>query len=209
MVAPHAQQKGFTLIEMIVSLGLFTIVMFVATSAFLSIVNADRKSRATRVAIDNLNLALEDMSRKIKTGTAYSCDGGSDCVAGSAFSFVDQTLAAATYKRGAGSSAIVGGIAASGCGDALYVGKGCLLRADSTGAFSVATSPEIDLTGLKFIVSGSLPCGATATCAASGTTDAKQPGVIVLASGSLPAMGASPATSFKIQTTIVQRAYDH
>jgi len=39
-------QRGFTLIEMTVSLGLFTIIMFIATSAFLSIVNTDRKARS-------------------------------------------------------------------------------------------------------------------------------------------------------------------
>jgi len=55
-------QRGFTLIEMTVSLGLFTIIMFIATSAFLSIVNTDRKARSVRIAADNLNIALEDMS---------------------------------------------------------------------------------------------------------------------------------------------------
>ena len=45
----HSQNKnGFTLVEMIVSIGLFTIALFIASSAFLAVLNADRKSRATQ-----------------------------------------------------------------------------------------------------------------------------------------------------------------
>lgn len=194
--------RGFTLVEMIVSLGIFTIVLFIATSAFLAIVNADRKSRATRIAIDNLNLALEDMSRKIKTGTAYGCDGGGDCVAGSVLSFTDQNNKSTVYKRGSGSGAIGVGIVAGGCGDILYTDKGCLLRADETGLFTLATSPEIDISGLKFVVSGS----ATWTA-----LDKKQPVVVIAIDGVLGANSPSGSgrSAFKIQTTVTQRAYDH
>lgn len=193
--------KGFTLVEMIVSIGLFTIVLFIATSAFLSVINADRKSRATRIATDNLNLALEDMMRKIKTGDAYGCDAGGDCTAGKVFSFTDQTGVNFIYKRGVGSGVIVSGTAPSGCGNAYYTStQGCLLREDGSVAVPmIATSPEIDITSLKFAVSGS-----------TVFSDRAQPVVMVVIDGSIGANLPNTAgkSAFSIQTVVTQRPYD-
>ena len=108
----YSPRRGFTLIEMTVSLGLFTIIMFIATSAFLSIVNTDRKARSVRIAADNLNIALEDMSRRIKTGNTYYCGdsatGTLNCpvTPSPVFSFNDQEDPSnrIIYKRMTGSS---------------------------------------------------------------------------------------------------------
>lgn len=193
--------KGFTLVEMIVSLGLFTIVLFIATSAFLSVVNADRKSRATRIATDNLNLALEDMMRKIKTGYAYGCDAGGDCASGTVFSFTDQIGVNFIYKRGVGSGAIVSGTAFSGCGSAYYTStQGCLLREEGgTTVPMIATSPEIDITSLKFAVSGS-----------AVFPNRSQPVVVVTIDGAIGANLPNTAgrSAFSIQTVVTQRPYD-
>lgn len=191
--ADSSAHRGFTLVEMIVSLGIFTIVLFIATSAFLTVVNADRKSRAVRIAADNLNLALEDMSRKIKTGTTYNCGGGAsginDCpiTPSSSFSFNDQSTPSKriVYKRMTGAS----------CGTGY---QGCILRSDNNGVtFIPITSPEIDIKGLDFIVRGS-PAGDTA-----------QPSVLILIDGSLSSGPNTPATTFKIQALVTQRAYDN
>lgn len=208
-------QKGFTLVEMIVSLGLFTIVLFITTSAFLAIVSADRKSRVTRVAIDNLNLTLENMARKIKTGTVYYCGenatGARDCPLGapsSSFSFNDQTSTPSApvriiYKLAQGSGAIGGGV---GCGNGYSVTQGCILRSDNGGTtFMLSTSPEIDITGLNFLVSGSAPWGVAAG------QDKKQPTVVIAINGSLGSSATmfSAKSAFKIQTVLTARAYDH
>ncbi len=203
--------KGFTFIEMIVSIGIFTTVLFIAMSAFLSIVNGDHKSRAMRVATDNLNLALEDMSRKIKTGTTYNCGGAvsgvQDCVTGNnILAFTSQdTLSRILYKRGVGPSAIVNGTSASGCGDALFAAtQGCILREDA-GVSMLATSPELNISNLKFYVFGSAPFGVVAG------TDKVQPKVVIVIEGSLGADATllSGNAGFKIQTTVTQRAYDN
>lgn len=203
--------KGFTLIEMIVSISIFTIVLFVAMSAFLSIINGDHKSRAMRITTDNLNLALEDMSRNIKTGTTYNCGGAlgtNDCPAGTwsnTFAFTNQDGVSRTmYKMGVGPSAIVNGPGASGCGDAVFLAtQGCILREDVTGISRIATSMEIDITSLRFYVSGSAPFGAGA--------NKIQPTVVIAIEGSLGAGATLFAgnAGFKIQTTVTQRAYDN
>src|SRR3989338_3254669 len=100
-------KKGFTLVEMIVSIGLFTIVLFISSSAFLAVLNADRKSRFTRIATDSLNISLEDMARRIKTGSAYYCGdkvigmssltNTMDCVSGTTIVFTEQDGATRTF----------------------------------------------------------------------------------------------------------------
>lgn len=193
---------GFTLLEMIVALGVFITALVVATSTLLAVVNADRKSRSARVAIDNLNLTLEDMSRKIKTGYTYSCGGGLtvlDCaVAQTVFAFTDQTGTRILYKRGIGPNAITTGALASGCGAEYITAQGCILRSNDAGvSFLPITSTEIDVTTLNFFVVGSAP-----------SPDTRQPAVVITLDGSEGA-GSAAAVAFKIQTTIIQRAYDY
>ena len=67
-----ASQKGFTLVEMIVSLAIFTVVAVVAVGALLKITDANRKSQTLKTAINNLNFALESMSREMRVGANYA-----------------------------------------------------------------------------------------------------------------------------------------
>lgn len=69
--------SGFTLIEVMVSVGIFSIVMLVALGAVLAIVGANRKAQAVSSIINNLNFALEGMMRDLRTGTNYSGSGSS------------------------------------------------------------------------------------------------------------------------------------
>lgn len=192
----HASH-GFTLVEMTVSLGLFTIIMFAATSSFLSIVNMDRKSRAVRIAADNLNVALEDISRRIKTGSSYYCATGgaggealnsvNDCPAGGdTLFFDDQNGERVKY----------------------VLTSNAIWRSVGTEPAIRATSPEISITTLKFVVFGSPTCGGTTPCTSNPpTSDAVQPIVTIVIDGSLGANGVT--SPFKIQTTAAQRSYDN
>lgn len=172
---------GFTLVEMIVSLGLFTIILFAISSAFLTMINADRKSRATRIVLDNLSLALEDMSRRIKTGYAYDCGAvgvPTDCAAGNTtFKFKDQFGVDTTYKLTLDSQGIE---RTQGASPALRM-----------------TAPEITINNLKFIVKGT---------AKAGTGDAIQPYVTVLITGTTN-VGLTSSV-FNMETTVTQRKYD-
>ncbi len=67
-------QRGFTLLEMIISLAIFTIVALIAIGAILKIMDANRKSLSLKTAINNLNFALESMSREMRVGSNYFCD---------------------------------------------------------------------------------------------------------------------------------------
>lgn len=126
---------GFTLIEMIVAVSLFTVVIFVSIGALLAISDASRKASSLRAVMDNLNFALESMSRNIRTGTNYACAGIGNCTSGGTeFSFIDQRGATVTYRYDTGT-------------------MGIQVRKDS-GAFRGITSAEVQIEGLTFYVAG-------------------------------------------------------
>lgn len=68
------QNRGFTLIEMIVSLAIFSIVAVVALGALVKIISANHKAQALQAAFTNLNFALDSMSRELRVGSDYHCD---------------------------------------------------------------------------------------------------------------------------------------
>lgn len=76
----HKKQKGFTLVELLVSMGLFSIVMMISIGTLLSIVDANRKARSLIAVTTEMNFLFDSMMRTIRTGYEYRCGiAGSDC----------------------------------------------------------------------------------------------------------------------------------
>lgn len=71
-----SSRAGFTLLEMLVAVGLFAIVMLVAVGSLVSIIGANRRAQAQQDVVNNLAFALENMTRNIRTGTTYHCGEG-------------------------------------------------------------------------------------------------------------------------------------
>jgi prepilin-type N-terminal cleavage/methylation domain-containing protein len=66
-------QAGFTLVEVLVSLAIFSIVVVSALGAMLAISDANRRVQQTRSVMDNLSLAIESISRNLRLGYMYHC----------------------------------------------------------------------------------------------------------------------------------------
>lgn len=81
-------KKGFTLIEIIVSLSIFTIVAVIAVGALLKVVDANKKSQTLKTSINNINFVLDTMSREIRTGNNYYCQSGSSFVMNSSSAYL-------------------------------------------------------------------------------------------------------------------------
>ncbi len=179
-VAPRTT-RGFTLVEMIVSVGLFSVVMLITTAAYLAIVTLDKEARATNELVSNLSFAVDSMARNIRTGTAYSCDGGTNGTpCSSSFSFTDADgVSRVTYIRiSAGANAGTIGQCTSGvCADSSAV---------------PLTDSRITITSLKFLVRN------------VGTLDQKQPEAQVTIRGTMPARSGR-VVDFTIQTSATQR----
>lgn len=87
-----SNNKGFTLVELIVAIGLFSVVMTLSAGAYLIMINANRNAQAITTGINNLSFALDSMSRNIRTGTNYQCPSPST------FKFKDQASVVTEYS---------------------------------------------------------------------------------------------------------------
>ncbi len=71
----QAKTKGFTLIEMIVSLAIFSIIVTMSVGSLLALIAANQKLQSEQSVMTNLTFALDSMTREVRTGTAYVCAG--------------------------------------------------------------------------------------------------------------------------------------
>lgn len=126
---------GYTLIELIIAVGLFALVMTLASGAYLLMISISRQTQGVSTGIDNLSFAAETMTRTIRTGTNYSCGGGGgDCSGGgSSFSVRNPSGDIVTYTLSGGS------ITQNG---------------------SRLTDPSVTVTSLMFYVEGTPPAPA-------------------------------------------------
>ncbi len=74
-VVPIHTQKGFTLIEMIVSLGIFSIVSTMTVGSLLVLISGNQQLQGEQNAMTNLAFAIDSMTREMRTGSSYVCVG--------------------------------------------------------------------------------------------------------------------------------------
>lgn len=182
----HTQRSGFTLIEMIVSVGLFAAVMLVATGAYLSLISLDRKARATNDLVTNLNFAIDTMEREVRAGNSFACGSGSgtpNCggTGGTSFTFVNDQGQTVTYRLDSTHHSIGQCIGAGACTD---------------GTDQALTDPRISVSNLNFYVSG------------VGTGDGLQPFVVFNVTGTLTPDSVTGPITFTIQSSASQRALE-
>jgi prepilin-type N-terminal cleavage/methylation domain-containing protein len=181
---------GFTLIEMMVSLMLFTIVVLAVVGSLYTVNTSARKAQAMGRVMDNLGFAVESISRTVRTGNAVSCIGVSAGVLNCPFQDispgtgiqVDSTLGGdhlIEYRRY---------ITTGGTG----VIQKRTQESGLWGNWVSLTAPEIDVQQLSFYVDG------------ADTDDKIQPQVQLFVKG-VAVVGENTAP-FAIQTYISQRA---
>ena len=65
--------NGFTLIEVLVSVALFTIIITLAMGALFSAQTVNARLQANQSILDGMNLSFEIMTRDIRYGTIFNC----------------------------------------------------------------------------------------------------------------------------------------
>ncbi len=65
------KQRGFTLVEMMVSVAIFTVIMTVGIGSLLSVLDKYRYAQETKEVSDSLNFVLEGLTREIRLGYNY------------------------------------------------------------------------------------------------------------------------------------------
>src|SRR3989338_301034 len=100
------KNRVFTLIELIVALGLFSIIMVITTGSFVRFLKTERQALSFVSVNNNLGAAIEQMAKEIRTGKNFSTDGAS-CPSSGTLSFVNTKgtnvvyyLENTTVKRG-------------------------------------------------------------------------------------------------------------
>jgi len=85
------KEKGFTLLEMLISITLFSLVMVVVLTSVLTILDINRKTQSLTEVTNSLNSSLDSMIRLIKSGERGFVSGGTTLCPNSkvSFSFFD------------------------------------------------------------------------------------------------------------------------
>ncbi len=65
--------RGFTLVEVMIAIGLFTVIMTIGIGAILGVNSTHRKTQSMRTVIDNLSFLMEDMARSMRLGDYFVC----------------------------------------------------------------------------------------------------------------------------------------
>jgi|GEM_PF-559717 len=75
----NSTQSGFTLIEVMVSVAIFSIIVTIGIGSLLSVNTAHKKALANKTALDSVNFVMESIAKSIRTGDYYTCgDLGTD-----------------------------------------------------------------------------------------------------------------------------------
>src|SRR3989344_861635 len=64
---------GFTLVEIIVALGIFVTTVTIAIGSLVGLYSANNKSQALSSVINDLNYSIENMTRTIRFATVFHC----------------------------------------------------------------------------------------------------------------------------------------
>lgn len=73
----HNKEDGFTMIELIVAIGIFGLVIGMTVGIFVLALASQRRIIALRNAQDNIRFTVEAIAREIKTGKNFSGGGSS------------------------------------------------------------------------------------------------------------------------------------
>lgn len=122
-------KNGFTLVELLVSVGLFAVVVSIAVGGFVSVLRSQRQAAAFLAVNTNVGLAIEQMAREIRTGYGFC-----------------------TYRSCQLSE--LGFINARGENITYRLANGGLERQVNDGAFQKITADNVEVKYVKFYLGG-------------------------------------------------------
>ena len=192
-VCPGRITSGFSLLEMIVAIGIFLTALMIILGALVSINDAARKARSERIVTDNLSAAIDSMSRSIRTGSNFHCGCGGGGDPGFPTTARDCTMTDTVGSGGDICLALEGqqGNVNNVADQIVYkLSGGRIQRSTDSGAsYLFLTAPELSIANRKFYVYGAT------------TPKVDQPAVTMLIRGSASTTQRT-ATNFDVETTV-------
>lgn len=175
-------RKGFTIVELLVAIGLFTTITSIAVGGFVRALRTQRQVAALISANDNVFLALEEMTREIRTGRLFCANdltgsgtaSSASCAVSSGIAFISgSTNETIEYRLANG-----------------YIEKGV------SGTFTKITGSNALIQYLRFLYSGNF------------AGDGRQPRVTISLGVTSRTSGAAPSVT-RLQTTVSPRGTDN
>lgn len=125
---------GFTVIELVVAMGIFSVVILMGVGGFARALKAQRQVSAFSSTNSNMSLVFEQIAREIRTGVNF-CANGIVCGSSSVLSFINARGDTVTYCLD---------------GEAVerFIGNG------SCGSGQKLTADNVSVQYLTFIISG-------------------------------------------------------
>jgi prepilin-type N-terminal cleavage/methylation domain-containing protein len=167
-MTPHTDHKrsssGFTLVELLVAIALFSILVSIAAGGFVRALRSEREVSAMMSAESNVGIALEEMTREMRTGYLFchdpgssdpSTDGSPSCSSSCTLVSDGTTPATETWTC----SNFIEFYNANGERVDYELQNGVLERSDDAednGAFTALTSSNVSTTYLGFTIFGNL-----------------------------------------------------
>jgi prepilin-type N-terminal cleavage/methylation domain-containing protein len=188
---------GFTLVELLVSVALFTVVMLMAVGALLTLIDANARAQNMQQVMTNISFALDSMTREIRTGRGFYCSNSNisdtlpiasvqDCNSGSQLSIVE------------GGESLTGSANNSRITFRFNAAEQSVERRIANENWYPITAPGVNITEMYFSVAGS---------ETGRNGDDTQANVTIFISGFAGEL-KSTESSFAIQTTITKRVLD-
>jgi len=182
----NKNSRGYTLIEMMISIGIFLVVITYGTASILNAYAINKKTQGTRSVLDSLSFAMDDMSRNIRVGSNYRCIISSsdlsnlgtaqNCSSGSGIAF--------EYSKG--------DIADNGDQWVYYISNNKLYKSTNGAASSVQMTPDdVSLDGN------------TSSFSVLGTSVGQQPFTQIKLIGTIT--NNNQVTPFSLQASVSQR----
>lgn len=212
------RKKGFTLVELMVSLSIFSIVMVISTGTLLIMIDINAKAQALYTSTTNLSFALDSMTREIRTGYHYYCsrvthfgtdEGVGDDQHGTNILPEDSTMDDCDTERSANFIAFTRERTADRIGYRFNSDDHSIEYAeDGDDAWVRMTSSDVYIEDFQIVVEGSTPFFTERNGEYEPNADGyDQPIMNILIKGYVN-NGLEENTDFNIQTRIVQRRLD-
>jgi prepilin-type N-terminal cleavage/methylation domain-containing protein len=202
--------RGFTLVEMLVSLALFTAVITIAVGAIYSAQAVNTKLEQNQIVLDEVNLVMEMIARDIRYGSVFYCD-----TAMPGALLVDRKDCPHISTSGGGVIIFKPVVKLSGSIDyskdrvAYYSLNGTIYR-DEYKEGNIAnkisyqvTSPDVNIRTLNFYVVGT-------NSFQDATPDYNQPLITIVITGTtIPSKATIDPAHFNLQTSVTSRRFDN